>query len=151
LLLPVTGTAGSDVVDALGCVTLDVVEVAGGVLLHADAPTPTATTPKATSSLRTLRGYPRGPAGALAPLIDSWPSGHYERTMGAAQLNPARLQMWSAIASDAVAAGEGALRTSRMLPLESSQKSSARDPARSIARARGPAPAGSQPSAGNPG
>ena len=137
--------------DALGCVTLDVVEVADGVLLHADAPTPTATTPKATSSLRTLRGYPRGPAGALAPLIDSWPSGHYERTMDAAQLNPARLQMWSAIASDAVAAGEGALRTSRMLPLESSQKSSTSDPSRSIAWARIPATDGSKSSAVNSG
>ena len=58
MLAPVTGVVGRVVVDALVCGTLVVVVgVAGGVLLQADDPMPTATRPRATSSLRTLRGY----------------------------------------------------------------------------------------------
>ncbi len=43
-----------------------VVELSDDALLHADAPSPTASTPRTTGSLRTKRGYPRGSAPALA-------------------------------------------------------------------------------------
>lgn len=135
LLLPATGAVGSVVVAAslLGAVEL-VVEVADDDPAHADDPKPTATRPRATNSLRTLRGYPGGRGDTLAPCPadDDPPTADGPRPEPS-YANPARLQMCSAIASDAVAAGEGALRTSRTLPRRSSQKSSTSDPSRSIA------------------
>lgn len=82
------------VVDASVPGTLEVVvEVADEELLQADAPTPMATMPRATSNLCTIRGYLRGPAGALAPLSAGLRSGHHSRAQRSAQLSPADLQM----------------------------------------------------------
>ncbi len=67
VLLPATGAAGTVLVDVSMPDPLEVVEVADGVL-QAAAARPTATMPRAANSLRTLRGYPRGLAGALAPM-----------------------------------------------------------------------------------
>ncbi len=94
MLFPVTGAAGRLVVDAALFRKLDdVVEVADGVLLQADTPMPTATAPRAASSLRTLRGYPRGHAGAFAPVTAWRPRGCHGPALGSSQLNSARLQM----------------------------------------------------------
>jgi len=93
-LLPAAGDEGMVVVDASVPGTLEVVvEVADEVLLQADAPTPMATTPRATSNLRTMRGYLRGPAGTLAPVSARLRSGRHSRAQRPAQLSPADLQM----------------------------------------------------------
>lgn len=61
--------------DAVLRVLDDVGVVADGVVEQADTPTPTATAPRAASSLRTLRGYPREQPGAPAPVAARWPCG----------------------------------------------------------------------------
>ena len=76
LFVPVPSAAWSVVVEASVVGTLAiVVEVAAGLLLQAEAPKPTATRPRATSSLGTLRGYPRGQAETFAPVIGERRSG----------------------------------------------------------------------------